>query len=115
MKLLTIALFSLLSTVAFAETEKCTAEHFQILEKAQGPGSENLSSIMMHESPNFSCEVTSKYYAFPADCGRFTYIGYEYNITVAANTIKAVVRDGSISCVGTKKTVLVKAEISTDL
>lgn len=112
MKSVFLAIACIISTVSFAQSETCTPEQVQILNRAVGPDSVNVRSVLMLETPNFTCEVTPHYYAFPADCGRFTYVEYEFKVNVAATTIEAIVQDGGISCTGVKKTVLSKSNIS---
>lgn len=112
MKLFILAAACLISTVSFAQVETCSIAHLNILSRAEGPDSENIRSLLIQETPNFSCVVTPNFYAFPADCGRFTYVEYEYKVSVGASVIEAVVRDGMISCQNIKKTVLAKSFIT---
>lgn len=112
MKLFILAVACLVSTATFAQAEPCQIGHLNILNRAEGADSENIRELLIQETPNFSCEVTPNYYAFPADCGRFTYVEYEFKVTVGASVIEAVVQDGMISCRKMKKTVLAKSVIS---
>lgn len=111
MKNLALLFLCLFATMSFAQAEICTPEQFNILNKAEGPDSERLRSILMLETPNFKCEVTTTHFAFPDDCGRFTYVKLDYKVQVGATKIKAVVHDGSISCRRFKKSELVKVVI----
>lgn len=112
MKYVLLAL-ALVSSAAFASEEQtvCNQRHLQILDRAEGPKKKQVQELLMLETPNFSCEVTTKRFMFPMDCGRFTFTEYHYDITVADKILKAVVRDGRISCTGMTKTELSKVSI----
>jgi len=93
---------------AFAQTkyQECTSQQIQMLDNAEGEASSVVDSIIHLESPNFQCQVNQVLYAFPADCGRFTFVEYNFSIEVGGMVLNANVQDGGVSCMNLKKSVL---------
>lgn len=99
------------SSVFAQEFVGCTFEQIELLRKAQGPKSEEVNDLLNQEASISSCEVQTVHYAFPMDCGRFTYVEYNYRINVFATSLTATVHDGWISCTRMKSTNLSKVKI----
>lgn len=113
MKYVLLAMALSVSTAAFAEEYKqCSPEELQILQKAEGEGKDQVDELIYLETPNFSCEVKTQYFFFPADCNRFTYNQLTFKIQVAGKKLTAKVNDGRISCTRITKTVLSDVKVT---
>lgn len=101
-----------LSTTTFASSQLCSFDDIQTLQAAQGPQSARVSEFLSLESPNFRCTLSVEHFVFPEDCGRFTFSEKTFVVINGAKKLKAVVRDGGISCTSEVRVELVKARFS---